>query len=109
MRKILILIGIVAALAGSVCIFWVFNARSVSVVVDRYWTVETSSGSIRSLHYEGTGQSGVLVLNDLRFNLAPVDSTTTAPDVGTTKDNQLALSFAGNVFAFGPVAPNADS
>lgn len=62
-----------------------------------------SSTPITSLTYEGNGTGGVMVVNDLRLDLMPADSKSAAPHIGTTKDEQLGLSFGGKVFPFGPV------
>ena len=105
MRKILITLIVVFALAATMSLLWLFYGRALSLLVDRLGTIKTHSTQIRSIHYEGTGRGGVLVVNDLRLDLAPANSKMMPPDVGTTKDDQLALSFAGKVFAFGPVRP----
>jgi hypothetical protein len=38
----------------------------------------------------------------------PADLNAPAPNMGTTKDNQVALSFGGKVFPFGPSKPTND-
>ncbi len=105
MRKILITLFIVIALAATVAILWVSTGRQISTYVDRLRTIEASSNPITLLIYEGNGTGGAVLVNDLRLNLDPVDSKTAAPHVGTTKENELALSFGGKVFPFGPVPP----
>ena len=105
MRKIPIVIVIIIALAATMSIFWVFYGSALSLFVDRFRAIEITSTPIRSLHYDGTGKGGVLVVNDLHLNLTPANSEIAAPEIGTTKDDQLALSFADKVFAFGPVRP----
>ena len=107
MRKILSLIVIIIALLATVSTLWLFYGQALSLFVDRFQTIEISSTPIRSLRYEGTGKGGVLVLNDRRLDLAPGSSQIPPPDIGTTKDNQVALSLGGKVFAFGPVLTSA--
>jgi hypothetical protein len=108
MRRILIAIAIVVVCVGAISISWLFNGRQLSLFVDRFGTIESASIPIQSLTYEGSGTGGTLLLNDLRLGLSPADSTSPEPNVGTTKDNELALSFGGKVFAFGPLR-SADS
>lgn len=107
MRKILAKLLLVIAVALTLSILWVFEGRLLSLFVDRFGTVETSSTPISLLTYEGNGTGGVIVLNDLRLDLASADSHSAPPNVGTTKDEQLALSFGGKVFPLGP--PSATS
>lgn len=103
MRKFLIKLTIVIALAAAMSILWLMASRQVSTFVDRYRTIETDSRPISSLTYEGSGTGGALRVNDLHLNLDPVDPKTAQPHVGTTKEGQLALSFGEKVFPFGPV------
>jgi hypothetical protein len=108
-RKFLIRIAIVVALIATMSILWIFAGRQLSLSVDRFGTIETASIPIQSLTYEGSGAGGTLLLKDLRLSLSPADSHVSPPNVGTTKDEQLALSLAGKVFAFGPSRPGADN
>jgi hypothetical protein len=108
-RKILITIVVVIALAVTMSILWIFAGRQLSLFVDRFGTIETASIPIQSLTYEGSGTGGTLLINDLRLSLSPADSHISSPNVGTTKDEQLALSFAGKVFAFGPTRSGSDN
>jgi hypothetical protein len=108
-RKILITIAIVTACAAAMSILWIFGGRQLSLSVDRFGTVETASIPIQSLTYEGDGTGGTLLINDLRLSLSPAVSHDSPPHVGTTKDEQLALSFGGKVFTFGPVRSGMDN
>jgi hypothetical protein len=108
MRKILTLIGLILALAATMSVLWLLYGRPLSLMVDRFQTIKVNSTPVRLLRYEGTGNGGVLVLNDLHLNLAPTSSQIAPPDIGTTKDHQCALSFGGKVFAFGPVGPPSE-
>src|SRR4030088_22387 len=103
MRKILITLLIVVVLAIAMSILWIFGGRQLSLYRDRFGTIETGSIPIKSLTYEGNGTGGTLVANDLRLDLSPADSHDSPKHVGTTKDEQIALSFGGKVFAFGPL------
>jgi hypothetical protein len=49
--------------------------------------------------YEGSGTGGILHINDLALSLNDRNGPT--PNVGTTKNGQLALADSGKVFAFG--------
>jgi hypothetical protein len=103
MRKLLIRIVIVIAVGLTMSILWMFEGRQLSLFVDRFGTVEMSSTPITSLTYEGNGTGGAILVNDLHLNLTPADSQIASPHVGTTKDEQLALSLGGKVFACGPL------
>lgn len=109
MRKILIAIAIIVACMAAMSMAWLFGGRQLSLFVDRFGTIESASVPIQSLTYEGSGTGGTLLLNDLHLALSPADSKSPEPNVGTTKDNELALSFGGKVFAFGPLrSPESD-
>jgi hypothetical protein len=103
MRKILITIAIVVACIAAMSVCWIFAGRQLSLFLDQFRTIESASIPIQSLSYEGSGTGGILLLNDLHLGLSPADSKSPEPNVGTTKDNELALSFGGKVFAFGPL------
>ena len=96
MRKILTILLI---LIITISILWIFAGRQVSEFVDRFGTREVESSAIHSISYEGAGDGGTLIIDAAHpLDLAPLN-----PHIGTTKDGQLALSFGGKVFAFGPV------
>ena len=100
MRKILITITIVVALAIAIPATWIFGGRQLSLFLDRFWTIETASRRINSVVYEGSGTGGIFHINDLALGLNDRNGPT--PNVGTAKDGQLALADSGKVFAFGP-------
>ena len=102
MRRILILLLIVAVCVASLAALWIFRGREISSFIDRYWTVETQLVPIHSIAYEGTGSGGILMVNDLTLSLNEV-SPGISVSVGSTKDNQVALASSGKVFAFGPL------
>ena len=102
MRRILIRLALVILFAFAFSALWVFRGRETSSLLDRYWTVETQSAPIHSIAYEGSGTGGVLMVNDLGLGLNEVGPNISL-SVGSTKDNQFALSSSGKVFAFGPL------
>jgi hypothetical protein len=104
MRRILKTIGVLSAVLVALAIAWVFGGRSLSLVLDRLGTVEVESKPIQSISYEGTGAGGALLINGSRLSLTPAGPAIAEPHVGTTKDEQLALSYADKVFPFGPVS-----
>jgi hypothetical protein len=104
MRKILIALVLVIALG----VLWLWRGRDLSMLVDRFRLIEASSRPIKNIAYEGTGTGGVLHVDDLALSLNEVELGGAQSSIGTTKDNQLALSFNGKVFPFGNVsAPDA--
>jgi hypothetical protein len=95
MRKIL---SVLLILIVTMSILWIFGGRQISTFVDQFKMAEIESIPIHSISYEGSGNGGMLVIDDHRLTLSPLE-----PHVGSTKDNQLALASAGKVFAFGPL------
>jgi len=108
MRRILILLVILAVGAAGLAAPWIFRGREISSFIDHYWTVESRSLPIQSIAYEGSGAGGILIINDISLSLNDV-----RPDVsfsvGSTKDNQLALATSGKVFPFGPLTSNSEN
>lgn len=104
MRKILIILLLVIALAA----LWLWRGRALSMLADRIHVVETSSRPIKAIAYDGSGTGGSLRVDDLVLSLNEVELNGAQPNIGTTKDGQVALSFAGKVFPFGPAASEAD-
>ena len=100
MRKILIALLIVIVLGG----VWLWRGRDLSMLIDRFKTIETSTRPVKTIVYEGSGTGGLLHVDDVALSLNEVELGGAQPSVGTTKDNQLALSFNGKVFPFGPVS-----
>jgi hypothetical protein len=102
MRRILITLVMLVACVIAGLTIWIFGGRQLSLFIDRFGTVEVSSARINSITYEGSGTGGILRVNDLAISLNAADSTSSTPNIGSTKDGQLALSASGKVFAFGP-------
>jgi hypothetical protein len=107
MRKILITLAIIIAFIIAVLATWIFGGRQISLVLDRFGTIEMTSARINSLAYEGSGTGGVLRVNDLGLSLNDTNGPT--PSIGTTKNDQLGLANGGKVFAFGPARSEAEN
>jgi len=107
MRKILITLAILIAFIIAFLATWIFGGRQISLFLDRFGTIETTSARIHSLAYEGNGTGGILRVNDLGLSLN--DRNGPAPSIGTTKNDQLGVANGGKVFAFGPARSEADN
>ena len=102
MRRILILLVILAVTAAALAALWIFRGREISSFIDRYWTVESRSLPIQSIAYEGSGTGGILIVDEVSLSLNDVRPDVSL-SVGSTKDNQLALATSGKVFPLGPL------
>jgi hypothetical protein len=100
MRRILISLLFVIALVG----LWLWRGRDVSTLVDEFKVIQTSSRPIETIAYEGSGTAGILHVDDVALSLNEVELGGGQPSIGTSKDNQLALSFKGKVYPFGPLS-----
>ena len=109
MRRFLIRLVIIVALLVTMSILWIFCGRQLSLLVDKFKIIETASIPIKSLTYEGSGSGGILRINELALDLTPADPQALPPNIGTTKDEQIALSYGGKVFPFGPPKMGAES
>src|ERR1700730_7352293 len=107
MRKILITLAILVPLVIATLATWIFGGRQLSRFLDRFGTIEMASSQIQSVVYEGSGNGGILHVNDLALSLNDRNGPT--PSVGTTKDGQLALADSRKVFAFGPPRSEAET
>jgi hypothetical protein len=107
MRKILITLAVLIAVVIAFLATWIFYGRQISLLVDRFGTIEMTSARINSIAYQGNGTGGILHVNDLELSLN--DRNGPAPSIGTTKNDQLALADRGKVFAFGPVRTEAEN
>jgi hypothetical protein len=103
MRKFLItlVILILVVIGGGAA--WIFGGRQLSLMMDRFRTVQTAVTPIETISYEGSGSGGLLHINDMALSLSAANPQGPSPEMGTTKDGQLALSFDKKVFPFGPV------
>ena len=107
MRKILITLAVFIAVVIVFLATWIFYGHQISLLLDRFGTIEMSSTRINSIAYQGNGTGGILHVNDLELSLN--DRNGPAPSIGTTKNDQLALADRGKVFAFGPVRTEAEN
>jgi hypothetical protein len=107
MRKILITVGILIAFVIAISATWIFEGRQISLLLDRFATIEITSARINSIAYEGSGTGGILHVNDLGLSLNDRNGPT--PSVGTTKNDQVALADRGKVFAFGPARTQTEN
>jgi hypothetical protein len=100
MRKLLIILLVIIALA----VLWFWRARDLVTLVDTFKTIQTNSRPIGAINYEGNGSGGTLHVADVSLTLDDTTLSGAKPNLGTTKDGDLALSFRGNVFPFGPAS-----
>jgi hypothetical protein len=107
MRKILITLAVLIVVVIVFLATWIFYGRQISLLLDRFGTIEMASARINSIAYQGNGTGGILHVND--FELGLNDRNVPAPSIGTTKNDQLALADRGKVFAFGPVRTEAEN
>jgi len=107
MRKILITLAVLIAAVIAFLTIWIFYGHQISLLLDRFGTIEVTSTRINSIAYQGNGTGGIFHVNDLELSLN--DSNGPAPSIGTTKNDQLALADRGKVFAFGPVRTEAEN
>jgi hypothetical protein len=104
MRKALFTLLILIVLA----VLWLWRGRDLSTLIDRFHVIQTSSGPIKAIGYEGSGTGGLLHVDDVTLSLNEVQLSGAQPNIGTTKDGQVALSFAGKVFPLGPPSSETD-
>ena len=107
MRKILITLAVLIAVVIAFLATWIFYGRQISLLLDRFGTIEMTSARINSIAYQGNGTGGILHVNDLELSLN--DRNGPAPSIGMTKNDHLALADRGKVFAFGPVRTEAEN
>jgi hypothetical protein len=107
MRKILITLAVLIAVVIVFLATWSFYGHQISLLLDRFGTIQMTSARINSIAYQGNGTGGSLHVNDLELSLN--DRNGPAPSIGTTKNDQLALADRGKVFVFGPVRTEAEN
>ena len=103
MRRFLRGVAIIIFLLLAISISWIFGGRQLSLFFDRFRTIETISTPIKSISYDGSGNGGILHIDQLALGLNETVPPVTSPNIGTTKDGQVAISVGGKVFAFGPL------
>jgi hypothetical protein len=107
-RRTLIRLAVIIVILVSLSILWLAAGRQISLAADRFKTVEIKLTPIKAILYEGNGSDGTLHVDDLDLSLNASGPGELQVNIGTTKDNQLALSFAGKVFPFGSVRSTAE-
>jgi hypothetical protein len=108
MRKLLLIIAILIALAIGTAALWIFKGPKISLLVDKYGITESSSEEVHSIRYEGTGTGGVLHANEVWLSLNEVVPPLKIPSVGSTKDGKLGLAYGGKVFPLGQLPQSGD-
>jgi hypothetical protein len=99
MRKLLLALLIIVALT----VLWLWRGRDLVTLVDRFKIIESESHPVGTITYEGEGSGGTLQAGDVRLSLDEVQVPGGRPNVGTTLDGQVALSYGGRVFPFGHI------
>ena len=97
MRKLLVILIVIIGLS----ILWLWRGRDLVTLADDFKTIQRSSRPIDTISYEGNGSGGSLHIAEIDLTLDESPLTGQKPNVGTTKDGQLALSFHEKVFPFG--------
>src|SRR5437660_2339940 len=108
MRKLLLTLGILVICSVGILAGWIFGGRQASLFIDRFGTIEIASVPVHSIAYEGSGTGGWLTVNDVHLSLDDVNPKI-AVSIGSTKDNQFAVSSGGKVFALGPLSSSAEN
>jgi hypothetical protein len=103
-RKVLITVAILITFVGGALASWIYGGRQLSLFIDQFGTIEIALGKINSISYQGSGTGGALIVNDVIKLSLNEAAPNLSPNIGSTKENQLALANEGKVFAFGPVA-----
>jgi hypothetical protein len=103
MRKFLITLLILVLLIIGVGSAWIFGGRQTSLMLDRFTTVQAAVTPVEVVSYEGSGTGGILYVNDTALSLSAPAPQNPSPEIGTTEDGRLALSFNKKVFPFGPL------
>src|SRR5437868_2169769 len=93
-RKVLITLGIVALTIVVLLMVWVFFGRQISVLVDRFGTIEIASMPIHSVPYDGSGTGGWLTVNEVHLSLDDANPKLVL-SIGSTIDNQFAVASGG--------------
>jgi hypothetical protein len=108
MRKIVFCLAIIVALLVAIAAGWIFAGRSIALFSESFGTVEVRSNAIKSIAYNGNGSGGTLKVNDVALDLTPAMPGHKVPEIGSSKDGQVALSYGGKVFSFGAPTTSVD-
>src|SRR6476620_9924814 len=107
MRTILITVAVLITVVIVFLATWIFYGRQISLLLDRFGTIEMTSARINSIAYQGDGTGGIFHVNDLELSLNDRHGPT--PSSGTTKNDQRARADRGKVFAFCPARTEAEN
>ena len=72
MRRILVVLVILAVGIGGLAALWIFRGREISSLIDRYWPMETQSTPIQSIAYERSRTGDTLICDGVSFSLNDV-------------------------------------
>ena len=83
-------------------VLWVVSARPISLLLDRFRTVESESRPISQRGFDLRDNSpGTLYLNELPMSLTPANSQLLSPDVDINAFNDFVVTIATNSIALG--------
>ena len=69
MRRILVVLVILAVGIGGLAALWIFRGPEISSLIDRNWPMETQSTPIQSIANEGSETDGTLICDGVSFSL----------------------------------------
>ena len=72
MRRILVVLVILAVGIGGLAALWIFRGREISSLIDRYWPMEPQSTPIQSIAYERSRTGDTLICDGVSFSLNDV-------------------------------------
>jgi len=104
MRKTLIALLI---LILAMPILWLWRGRDLSMLIDRFGTIETASMAVQRLDWNSSKLDSFRI-NDLELSLRGPGMHERPPEIGLTKPGNVAMAFDQKVFPFGAYAGGAD-
>jgi hypothetical protein len=107
-RKLLLTLGILLVGIATLLAVWIFGGRQLSLLIDRFETIEIASTRVNFIAYKGSGTGGTIIVNGLNLSLNDT-APALSPSIGSTKDDQFALAYRGKVFAFGPMVSGKEN
>jgi hypothetical protein len=103
MRRVLVKTAMLAGLVLLLSVLWIVSASLVSLLLDRFRTVESELRPISQLGFDLRDNSpGTLYLNDLPMSLTPANSQLLPPDVDVSASNDFVVTIGTNSIALGP-------
>ena len=108
MRRILVLLAILAVGAAALAALWIFRdvKSHRSLIVIGRW--KPSPRPFNPLHTKAVAPAAFSSCDGVSFSLNDVRPGLSL-SVGSTKDNQLALASSGKVFPFGPLTSASEN